>query len=529
MTDGGRSILERLRRGEWPSLENALVVLLVSSPLSKAATNFALAACIVLFVRDWRRGLIHPRATPLDGVFAGWVFACLLSGLTSIEPLESFRDLRSLGHWSVFYILAWGVAGGASLGRLQNAWLVAGALCAGHALLQALGIDLRGRPLAIPRGFFGGHLELGHYMVVLLALAIARAAFAASVRERQVLFAALAAFGAALVLSGGRGPWLAFVAVGVAWTLFRHSRVALAGLALVVVLQVVFLARQPEGLRAFYGSYVTFARDEPLPEVSEERLASNLWRLWMWREGLRRFALRPLSGTGVETTGELSLDFRTPYADLAVAHLHSNYFEILMTRGFFGLTAFLWLLLTAGRAMRVAMNDARDGESAGAYFTAFAAVLAHLVHGLTQFTFGASWIQIGFYVALGLGFGQAMKNRGLATESLARGDVVWAVAAATIAFWMSPILVAHPWLTTSLATVAALDLLARLASGRASPLAQALLGGFAFVVIAATVLLGYGAGFRLDVAPIVLAAGVPFALLWLAWSASDVAKWLKAI
>ncbi len=522
------SLLERLRGGEWPRLEDALVLLVASSPLSKPATNFALAAAIVLFARDWRRGLVRPQPTPLDGAIAAWAFASLLSGLTSIDPVQSFRDLRNLGHWSVYYVLAWGIAAGASVRRLENAWLAAGAACAAHAMLQAVfGIDLLGRAATLPRGFFGGHLELGHYMVVLFGLALARSAHARSLRERELLFVAMLAFGAAIILSGGRGPWLAFAAVGVAWTLFRYSRVALAGLVLVILLQVAFLARQPQGLESFYASYVTFARNEE-PVVSEERLASNLWRLWMWKEGLRRFALRPLSGTGVETTGELSQDFRTPYADLAVAHLHSNYFEILMSRGFFGLVAFLLVLFTAARRMRVALARAGDGESAGAYFTAFAATLAHFVHGLTQFTFGASWIQIGFYVALGLGVGEAIRRGRAPARPVDPRLAAGVVAVVALAFLVLPRLAAHPWIPATLATLAALDLAARVGSRRASPITEALLGAFAFVTVTAVVLLGIAPGSGSVGAPVILAAAIPFGLVWLGWHACRAAKWLKA-
>src|SRR5207237_9813052 len=98
-------LLFRLR--EWPRLEDGLCLLVASSPLSKAATNIALGLCVILFVRDWIIGRRRPRATPLDAAILTWVLVCLLSGLTSVDPLKSFRDLRSVGHWSVYYLLAW--------------------------------------------------------------------------------------------------------------------------------------------------------------------------------------------------------------------------------------------------------------------------------------------------------------------------------------------------------------------------------------------------------------------------------------
>ena len=81
-----------------------------------------------------------------------------------------------------------------------------------------------------------------------------------------------------------------------------------------------------------------------------------------------------------------------------------------MTRGFFGLAAFFFLLITSAKVVgRTFAKSAADGGGA-ARFAAFAAIVAHVVHGLTHFTVGSSWIQIGFYVALGLGIGTILRQ-----------------------------------------------------------------------------------------------------------------------
>src|SRR5262245_52600500 len=95
-----------LSRWRWPRLEDGLCCLVVASPISKAATNISLAFSVVLFLRDWAAGRRRPRATALDGLILAWVVAEALSGVTSIDPLRSFRDLRSIGHWSAYALLA---------------------------------------------------------------------------------------------------------------------------------------------------------------------------------------------------------------------------------------------------------------------------------------------------------------------------------------------------------------------------------------------------------------------------------------
>ena len=517
------------RLGEWPRLEDSLCFLVVASPISKAATNIALGLTIAIFLRDWARRRRRPRATPLDGAILVWVLAEVLSGVTSVDPLRSFRDLRNIGHWSTYYFLVWGIAAGANLRRLENLWLFAGGVCAAQALLQSsIGFDLQGDEPVIPTGFFNGHLELGHYMVMLLGLAIPRWRESQDRTEGLLLLLAIIAFGGALVVSGGRGPWLAFVVVASSWAILQRSWRALSMLGLVAALQLTFFLRQPEGLESFYRSYLTF---EPEPAaVAEDRVASNLWRLTMWREGMRLFALRPLTGTGVETTGELSQDFHTPFREFGVAHLHSNYFEILMTCGFLGLAAFLLFLMGALWVLGGALREPGGGSRAAprpstnpAAFAALAAVLTQIVHGFTHFTFGSAPIQVGFYVALGLGVGAVERRRDEApARELRTGALELAWAAVTIAL----LIAIEPWLSEQrlfsllLATGAAVDLAAarlrnrRWMGGGSDLVPLALAGAFAFVVLASALLLWpLPTGDALALRTIVAAAG-PFGLAY---------------
>ncbi|MGH7899241.1 MAG: O-antigen ligase family protein [Candidatus Binatia bacterium] len=467
----------------------------------------------MLFVRDWAHGRVHPRRTVLDGAILVWVVANLVSSVTSIDPLKSLRDLRSVGHWSVYYLLVFAVARGA--GRsLENLWLAAGAACAAQALLQfSLGFDLRGRDHSLPTGFFNGHLELGHYMVMLLGLAIPRwSESPADSRERALLIAAILAFGGALVVSTGRGPWLAFVVVALVWAWVARSWRSLAVLAVVAALQLVVLLREPQALESFYRSYVTF-ETEGSP-VAEDRVASNVWRLTMWREGLRFFTFRPVLGTGVETTGELSRDFRTPFRDFGVAHLHSNYFEILMTRGFAGLAAFLLLLAAAARVLSRALA-ASEGGSRAAPFGALAALLAHAVHGFTHFSFGSSPIQIGFYVALGLGIGAAERRLGsarVAELAVTRFRLAAGVTTVALAFAVEPWLREHPAVTAILASAAIADALFLWRSGRGSVVSASLAAAFGYVVLSSWFLLApLPAGEDLALGVMLAAAG-PYAV-----------------
>lgn len=487
-------------------------MLVAASPLSKPATNAALVLCVVLFARDWWAGRRRPRGTPLDPAILAWLVVNLIAALTSIDRLRSFSDLRSIGHWSALYFVAWGASQVGWARVFQNVWMASGGLSVAQALLQAtVGFDLLGRTGKLPTGFFGGHLEFGHYMVLLLALALARSSAATASRERWICFCAALAYGAGLVVSGGRGPWLALAAVIVSGSIVGRGAFAIGVLALVCVIQAGFFAARGQGLGTFYRSYVAFelAPDGAVPAA---RVASNLWRLSMWREGLRHFEARPATGTGVESTGKLSPGFRTPFADLAVAHLHSNYFEILMTRGFFGLTAFFWWMILSARYLRGLLGEASPSVARASVFVGLASIVTHLVHGLTHFTIGSSWIQIGSLVALGLGLGEGLRrgSREISAVELSfdRSHLVWMVLTIAAAFVATPWIDAHAVLASMITIAAVLGSVAGWAMGRRSSLDAALAAAFGFVSVA-TMLLLPGAEERVRV---VLAGGVSFGI-----------------
>jgi hypothetical protein len=195
-------------------VEHGLAFLAVASPISKSFTYAAFGVTAALFLIDWRRGRIRPRATPLDAALLLWAVSQGLSTLTSLDPVESVRDLRSLAYWGILYLAAWGVAAGARLERLQGLWLAAGAMAAVQGVAEAtIGFDLLREPRENAAGFFTGHLPFGHYQVMLFALAFALLRESRGRREQIARGLLVVLYAAAVVASKGRGPWLALATV----------------------------------------------------------------------------------------------------------------------------------------------------------------------------------------------------------------------------------------------------------------------------------------------------------------------------
>jgi O-antigen ligase len=545
---GGEPLVDRLRAlaqrlPERPTFEHGVWLLAAASPISISLANAAFVAAAALFARDWAAGRRRPERTPLDGAILAWVVADALSALTSVDPLRSVAVARNSALWGMYYLIAWGAKPERQLGSLVDVWLASGLVGALQAVVQAtIGFDVRGRRIGRPRGFFSGHLPFAHVTAVLAMVAVARFWGARGAR-RLLWIPALALFGAALAASTARGPWLAFLVGVLVLAALRRSRSVLIAAMVMALAHGAVTALGPEGFRAHYASYLTLDPDT-VGRASEQKVYSNLWRLAMWRESLARFAARPISGTGVETTGELSQDFTTPFEQFAVAHLHSNYFEVLMTRGFLGVAALFYLLAGGLRvfvdadgradpspgacappALAEELGGARccspvrsappgresgigTGHQKAAIFAGIAALVAHAVHGVTHFTLGSAPMQIVSYVALG--FAAAAVPSGSVTMTLPSARAVaWGATTVATAFALSPLARGFPGWVIAAGCVASGHALVMLVRRRLGLAERALVLGFAFAVVASCV--APSAALSVDVAA---AAALPFATLY---------------
>jgi hypothetical protein len=180
-----------------------------------------------------------------------------------------------------------------------------------------------------------------------------------------------------------------------------------------------------------------------------------------------------------------------------------------------GLSAFFLLLIVASREMASGIAAAPPGPSRAAVFAALAAIVGHLIHGLTHFTFGSSWIQIGFYIALGLGIGEMLTRAGprrFEGRRLEPRTIAWGLCTVAAVWATIPWLVSHPSAVAVLSVLAALDVGTRWALGEATVVEGALAASVAFVVVASFVLLAL-ADERRDLALRVMIAGAaPFAV-----------------
>ena len=266
--------------------------------------------------------------------------------------------------------------------------------------------------------FFNPNLLAGY-----LAIATPLALMVAAVHKRiaRIGFAYAGALMAlALVLTGSRGGWLAFlvgalVLFAAAGLALGRGRLGLVG-AVAVVVAAGSLAIALPPLRARLAT--AFSGQE------------HAFRVLTWKGTLRMAAAYPALGSGPGT-------FEYVFPKYAIAGFtrmaHQNYLQVLAENGPAGLAAFLWLLAAAvvmsARALR--RGELTDRLTAAACLAGLAAFIAH---GFIDYTWFVGGIATSVWLLAGIGAGlSAAPGEGMILTVRRKIRIVVAVAALVVA------------------------------------------------------------------------------------------------
>jgi O-antigen ligase/Tfp pilus assembly protein PilF len=330
-------------------------------------------------------GLLRALRGRIDLVTLGFallVASAALSTWASISPRTSWRGapdshagLRTLlGYLTLFLATRAGCSQLAEGRRLLGAALVAAAVAAGYAVVQAAGWD----PVAWesiphfaghhrPFGTLGHAIHLAAYQAMALPLLAGLAREAASGRRWKTLAVVCAAAGVgvtAILLSLSRGAWLA-AGVGVALLILLWARSG-GVRPRTWLLGAVLLAAVAAAVLAWPGAAGARFRTGLVERV--RRLEDSSGRRHVWQAAWRLFGERPAVGWGPDTF-RLVFGRHRPAGlaeaewNVTPARAHNLVLHVLATQGLVGAAALALLLFglvrAASRAWRHAAADER--------------------------------------------------------------------------------------------------------------------------------------------------------------------------
>jgi hypothetical protein len=220
------------------------------------------------------------------------------------------------------------------------------------------------------------------------------------------LLAILTAWGLAMAgPSRVRLGWLAAMMLLGAALWISGSRAALiAGLVTAIALSAVsaLRARRYWLLAAVTAAAVLLFWIFPYPLIDPRSLDAIAIRAEMARAAFRMVSTEPLLGIGVGQFFDRSAEFiRDPAVHAAYAreNAHNNFLQVLAETGIVGLTAFLWLLVDASRAIVRALRTQTGGRNL--LTGAAAGVCAFLVTCLAGHPLLITEVSLAFWGVLG--------------------------------------------------------------------------------------------------------------------------------
>jgi O-antigen ligase len=257
--------------------------------------------------------------------------------------------------------------------------------CAAVYQFVAAGMVLGGR--------YAGFLNYMHYATILSMtfLCLWIGVLKDTVPRRRCLWGALMAVaGGLLLIDYTRGAWLGAAIGMLVLGLFavRQRLKMLMAYACVLAVAMGLMASFPE-----------MPMVQRIVSVADSTEQSHTERKLLWQSAEQMFEDNPLLGIGPGRFKDCYPDYISPLAkEPHLTHAHSNFMNMLAEGGAVGELAFLifvFYLLYFSVSRRE-----RHGETAR--LCIMAAVLGLMLHGLTEYTWGASVTMKFFWTVLGL-------------------------------------------------------------------------------------------------------------------------------
>ena len=347
------------------------------------------------------RGKRTLRTEPLDGLVGLFLLLIFFGGIVTVGGFSSFESAVSMTVLGALYFavivlvrdMTWfkRVIGALMLSSIPIALLAIAEFILGKTstLWQDMSFfsEISGRATSL----WGNPNILAEYLLVTFFVSLgALFAFKRATYKTYALSVMLLN-AAALVFTWSRGAWIAFAAALVVFFLL-YSHKALPWIVLSLVGFAVACFFMPEAFIARLESIVTFSD------------SSTLYRVHIWQGCARMIRDIFLTGIGVGegAFAEVYPSYALPGIE-AAPHAHNLLMQIVIELGIVGLLIFLLMILTAIRAAFTLFAKCTKASSEVPYgLGAFAALLALLIHGVTDYIWYNHRIFALFFLLLGL-------------------------------------------------------------------------------------------------------------------------------
>ena len=332
------------------------------------------------------------KSTSLDYAFAAFAGACILATLFSLQPAESFLNLKNLLLILVVYLLS------SLLGDKRRIRIVIDIFIFVSALVAAVGL--------VTTDIFGGSrvralqsvtMTWGAMSSMISIITLSLFLFGEKNKKRWIYLGAFGVQFTSMLFSYVRGAWLGFVGGILLLAFMKSKKLLVAALFLLVF---VFLIA-PASVKT------------RILSITDLSVNSTRVRLVQWSNAVRIFRDHPLVGVGWIDLNEIHRAYAPAGADLSlheynIGHFHNNFIMFAIYLGIVGLAVALYMvymLFHTVYGIYLRLPDDNRLHSAWIVGT-LAALTGFWINGCFDWTFGDAeavtifWIIIGIALAV---------------------------------------------------------------------------------------------------------------------------------
>lgn len=364
--------------------------------------------------------------TKLDKPLLWLLGITFVATLLALDPIRSLKEWKQIGLVTVFWLTVNSIQDETQLKRVVRVFVAGTILVSLFGICQyLLGLNmedniivhnpyplLQSAPQIILRHFSLDHgrviglrshpLTFAEGLMMALTFTFALGLFAENKKQRFRYGIVVVIMGLALLFSNSRGPWLGTAAGILSIVFFRPSKKVIS----VFLLLLIFVPAIMVGISAVTKGKRNSVVERLQRTVNWRTDGDSRERVLMWQSGLKMVKDYPLFGIGVGNVSKIYARYKSPEAwhKGIENELHSNFVQIQVERGVFGLAAFVVLLVVFFKEGYRAFRE-QAGKSrflAGVALGGLMSIVSFLVAGITETTYNDSEVIMLFYFMMGL-------------------------------------------------------------------------------------------------------------------------------
>lgn len=355
----------------------------VGSTFSIAISSYGLVlALLTWFLKMIREKRLEVEKTPLDYFFLAYVCAELLATAFSINPWQSFVNMRRILLISIVYLVFTFVSREDEIRRALSILIGVTSLVSLYEIIYFFRSHVD--RLAVLQDY----MRTGSMKMIILLLLIPFLLHRQTPMKLKILgFICLVPILVALIFTYTRSAWLGFISGLLILGILKNRYL----IFLVIGIVVLFLLFAPSALR------------ERAYSIVDPHHPNNLSRVHMWSTGIKMFKDYPIFGTGDIDLKQLYLTYTTPIDPDEGGHLHNNFIHLLVTLGLVGFLAAMALFVRIFlMEFFIFKTVSGDWFIESVALGALAAFVGFQINGLFEWSFGAQQVVLLVWFTVGL-------------------------------------------------------------------------------------------------------------------------------